>query len=182
MSLLLLMESLIYPFAIISNLPKQIKFMKHSFIIVTAIITVAIYSCGNGSANTAANTTHASSNDSATTSADQNSSVTKNDETSSGAMIDTGKLQSDLNDMISAVTSGNPDTTKLKNAASDMMSTDAAMLSDSGIDKMYGNSNDPSVIAAKNTLKKMRDGMGITPDKLDSIKKAAATLKQNSSH
>ena len=60
------------------------------------------------------------------------------------------------------------------------MTTDAGILSDSGIDKMYGNSNDPSVITAKNALKKMRDGMGITPDKLDSIKKAAAQLKQGS--
>ena len=97
-------------------------------------------------------------------------------------MFDSTKLKSDLNDIISSVASGNPDTTKLKNAASDIMTTDAKILSDSGIDKMYGNSNEPSVIAAKNALKKMRDGMGITPDKLDSIKKAAAQLKQETSH
>ena len=67
----------------------------------------------------------------------------------------------------------------MKNAASDLITTDATILSDSGIDKMYGNSNDPSVKAAANTLKKMRNGTGITPDKLDSLKKAAEQLKQN---
>ena len=41
------------------------------------------------------------------------------------------------------------------------MTTDAKILSDSGIDKMYGNSNDPAVKAAADTLKKMRNGMGL---------------------
>jgi hypothetical protein len=153
--------------------------MKQLFIIITAIIAVAIYSCGNGNANTTGNSGTASSNDSTITSAEENSSVTKSDETLSGAMIDTGKLQSDLNDMMSAVVSANPDTTKLKNAASDIMSTDASMLSDSGIDKMYGNSKDPAVKVAANTLKKMRNGMGLTSDKLDSMKKEAEKLKSN---
>jgi hypothetical protein len=63
--------------------------------------------------------------------------------------------------------------------ASDILSTDAKVLSDSGIDQLYGNSNDPAVKAAGDALKKMRNGMGITPDKLDSIRKAANQLKTN---
>ncbi|MEP6682171.1 MAG: hypothetical protein ABJA35_02885 [Parafilimonas sp.] len=147
--------------------------MKQLLFILIAIILLATYSCGNQSS---------SSNVSKSDSVVKNSSATTNDETSASPLLDTTKLKSDLSDIISSVASGNPDTTKLKNAASDIMSTDVAMLSDSGIDKMYGNSNDPSVTAAKNALKKMRDGMGITPDKLDSIKKAAAQLKQGTSN
>jgi hypothetical protein len=146
--------------------------VKQLLIILTAIILLAAYSCGNH---------NSPSNISKSDSVVKNSSAT-NDETSASPLLDTGKLQSDLSDMMSAVTSGNPDTTKLKNAAGDIMQTDASILSDSGIDKMYGNSNDPSVKAAANALKKMRDGMGITPDKLDSIKKAAAQLKQGTSN
>ena len=112
------------------------------------------------------------------TSAETKSSLSASDETSS-PLMDTTKLKSDLNDIMSSVVSGKPDTTKLKNAASDIMTTDAKILSDSGIDKMYGNSNDPAVKAAANTLKKMRNGIGLTPDKLDSIKKEAETLKSN---
>ncbi len=152
--------------------------MKQLFIIVTTIIALAIYSCGNGNTNTTANSSNTSLNDSTATS-ETNSPANKNDQTSASPLLDTGKLESDLNDMMSAVTSGKPDTTKLKNAASDIMLTDAAVLSDSGIDKMYGNSNDPSVVAAKNILKNMRDKMGITPDKLDSIKQHAAELRKN---
>lgn len=45
---------------------------------------------------------------------------------------------------MSAVTdllNGKADTNKLKNAAADILSTDAAILSDSCISKMYGNGN-----------------------------------------
>ena len=94
-------------------------------------------------------------------------------------LIDTTKLKSDLSDVLNSISSGKPDTTKLKAAASDILSTDAKVLSDSGIDQLYGNSNDPAVKAAAGQLKKMRNSMGITPDKLDSIKKAAATLYPN---
>ncbi len=97
----------------------------------------------------------------------------------SALLIDTTKLKSDFTDVLTSVASGKPDTTKLKNAASDIMTTDAKISSDSGIDKMYGNSNDPAVKAAANTLKKMRNGMGLTSDKLDSIKKEAEKLKSN---
>jgi hypothetical protein len=98
---------------------------------------------------------------------------------SSALLIDTTKLKSDFSDVITSVASGKPDTTKLKNAASDIMTTDAKILSDSGIDKMYGNSNDPAVKAAANTLKKMRNGMGLTSAKLDSMKKEAEKLRLN---
>ena len=92
-------------------------------------------------------------------------------------LIDTTKLKSDLNDVLSSLSSGKPDTTKLKAAASDILSTDAHVLSDSGIDQLYGNSNDPAVKAAADALRKMRNSIGITPDKLDSIRKAANQLK-----
>jgi len=94
-------------------------------------------------------------------------------------LIDTTKLKSEINGVLSSLSSGEPDTAKLKAAASDILSTDAKVLSDSGIDRLYGNSNDPAVKAASDALKKMRDGMGITPDKLDSIRKAASQLKTN---
>ncbi len=94
-------------------------------------------------------------------------------------LIDTTKLKSDFNDVLTSVASGKPDTIKVKNAASNIITADAKILSDSGIDKVYGNSNDPAVKAAANTLKKMRNGMGLTPGKLDSMKKAAEQLKQN---
>jgi hypothetical protein len=80
------------------------------------------------------------------TSTEKKSSSSSSDETSS-PLMDTTKLKSDLSDIITSVASGKPDTTKLKNAASDIMTTDAKILSDSGIDKMYGNSNDPAVKA-----------------------------------
>jgi len=94
-------------------------------------------------------------------------------------LIDTSKFKSEINGVLSSLSSGEPDTAKLKAAASDILSTDAKVLSDSGIDRLYGNSNDPAVKAAGDALKKMRDGMGITPDKLDSIRKAASQLKTN---
>lgn len=112
------------------------------------------------------------------TSAQKKSSSQTSDVTSD-PLMDTTKLKSDLNDIITSVASGNPDTIKLKNAASDIMTTDAKILSDSGIDKMYGNSNDPAIKAAANTLKKMRNGLGLTPGKLDSMKKEAEKLKSN---
>jgi hypothetical protein len=94
-------------------------------------------------------------------------------------LIDTTKLKSEINGVLSSLSSGQPDTAKLKAAASDILSTDAKVLSDSGIDRLYGNSNDPAVKAAGDALKKMRNGIGITPDKLDSIRKAASQLKTN---
>jgi hypothetical protein len=94
-------------------------------------------------------------------------------------LIDTTKLKSEINGVLSSLSSGQPDTAKLKAAASDILSTDAKVLSDSGIDRLYGNSNDPAVKAASDALKKMRNGMGLTPDKLDSIRKAASQLKTN---
>jgi hypothetical protein len=94
-------------------------------------------------------------------------------------LIDTNTLKSDISDVINSISSGKPDTTKLKKAASDILNTDATVLSDSGIDALGGNSNDPAVKSAQNELKKMRDAIGITPAKLDSIRKAAAELGKN---
>ncbi|HEY4290396.1 MAG TPA: hypothetical protein VGN00_25020 [Puia sp.] len=98
---------------------------------------------------------------------------------SAGLLIDTAKLQGDLNSVISSMAGGKPDTTAMKTAATDFLSTSDKVLSDSGIDALYGSSNDPSVKAAAAALKKWRNGMGFTPAKLDSLKKATQALREN---
>lgn len=104
---------------------------------------------------------------------------TSDKDNSLNQLMDTSKLKADLNNIISSISSGKPDTNKLKSAGSDILSTAASILSDSGIDKMGGNDNDPAVIEAKNTMKKLRDATGITPQALDSMKQAAAKLMEN---
>ncbi|HEY4110352.1 hypothetical protein [Puia sp.] len=94
-------------------------------------------------------------------------------------LIDTTKLKGDMNSLLNSIASGKPDTNALKMTAKDVLNTTNQMLSDSGIDKLYGNSNDPSVKAAAEMLKKYRNGMGITPAMLDSIKQAAGTLNNH---
>lgn len=97
-------------------------------------------------------------------------------------LIDTTKIKSDMNNVMDLVTSVAsrklPDTNKLKATAADVLSTSAAVLSDSGIAKMGGDKNDPSVQAAKNMLVRMRNSLGITPAALDSMKKAVAELQK----
>ena len=95
------------------------------------------------------------------------------------APFDTAKLKADIGSVISAMESGHPDTNKLKAAGSDILTTTSDILSDSGIDKLYGNSDDPAVKQAAAMLKKYRDAMGITPAALDSIRKAAEQLKNH---
>ena len=90
--------------------------------------------------------------------------------------MDTGKLKSELNDIVSSVTSGHPDTEQLKKVGADILTTTKEMLSDSCIDKMYG--NDPSAKADAQTLKNLRNKSGLTPDKLDSLSKAVEELNQ----
>jgi|GEM_PF-4073800 hypothetical protein len=92
-------------------------------------------------------------------------------------LIDTAKLKSDINGVLNSIASGKPDTTAMKKAAADILTTDAHVLSDSGIDQLYGNSNDPAVKNAAEALKKMRNAVGISSAALDSIRHAAATLK-----
>jgi hypothetical protein len=95
---------------------------------------------------------------------------------SSKMLIDTDKLKQDIGEVMKSMDAGHPpDTTALKAAARDILTTDANVLSDSGIDQL-GDKNDPAAQQAQKELKKMRDGMGLTPDKLDSIRKAAADL------
>jgi hypothetical protein len=144
--------------------------MKSIIFITTIFIVASCTSCNSNKIKDAI--------DKSTSTSSETKSSSESDETTS-SLLDTTKLKSDLSDIITSVASGNPDTTKLKNAASDIITTDAKILSDSGIDKMYGNSNDPAVKAAANTLKKMRNGMGLTPGKLDSMKKEAEKLKSN---
>jgi hypothetical protein len=66
---------------------------------------------------------------------------------------------------------------KLKAAGADILSTTATVLSDTGISSL-GDGNDPHVKAAQEAFKKMRNSMGITPQSLDSMKKAAAKLSE----
>ena len=93
--------------------------------------------------------------------------------------FDTAKLKADIGSVISSIESGHPDTNQLKAAGSDILTTTSNVLSDSGIDKLYGNSDDPAVKQAAAMLKKYRDAMGITPAALDSIRKAAEQLKNH---
>jgi hypothetical protein len=91
--------------------------------------------------------------------------------------LDTEKLKQDIGNVIKAMDGRHPpDTNVLKAAASDVLTTDADVLSDSGIDQL-GDKNDPAAKAAQDALKKMRNAMGLTPAKLDSIRKAGASLK-----
>jgi hypothetical protein len=94
-------------------------------------------------------------------------------------LFDTAKLKADIGSVISSMESGHPDTNKLKAAGSDILTTTSNVLSDSGIDKLYGNSDDPAAKQAAAMLKKYRDAMGITPAALDSIRKAAEQLKNH---
>ena len=91
-------------------------------------------------------------------------------------LIDTAKLKQDIGNVMSSMDGQHPpDTTALKAAASDILTTDANVLSDSGIDQL-GDKNDPAARQAQDELKKMRNAMGLTPAKLDSIRKAGASL------
>jgi hypothetical protein len=91
-------------------------------------------------------------------------------------LIDTAKLKSDMNNIMNSIATGKPDTAALKKAASDVLTTTANVLSDSGISKLGGDGDDPAQKNATEALKKMRDGLGITPGALDSMKKSAAQL------
>ena len=136
--------------------------MQHLLLIAFLFLSVCLFpACSGNPASTPANATQPSP-----TAAAQ-------------PLIDTAKLQSDMNSVLSSLASGKPDTAKLKAAGSDILSTTAKVLSDSGIDQLYGNSNDPAVKAAAAELKKLRGGLGITPASLDSIRKAAAQLNKN---
>jgi hypothetical protein len=151
------------------------------------ILSVLLFSCsgnktspqapGNSSSQALTNAS-AKETDSVATREDNNSSLQANS-ISSRQILDTNKMKADLHE-VSDLLKGKPDTNKIKNVAADILSADAAILSDSGISKMYGNSNDPSVNTAKNMLIKMRNSMGITPGKLDSMKKSAAMLANDS--
>jgi ethanolamine ammonia-lyase small subunit len=95
---------------------------------------------------------------------------------SSKMLIDTAKLKQDIGNVMRSMDGQHPpDTTALKAAASDILTTDANVLSDSGIDQL-GDKNDPAAKQAQDELKKMRNAMGLTPAKLDSIRKAGASL------
>lgn len=91
-------------------------------------------------------------------------------------IADTAKIKSDISDFVNSITSGKPDTTKLKHDARDILSTAVNVLSDPGIDKPTG--NDQSAKEAGSMVKKIRDATGLTPAALDSMKKTISTLDQ----
>jgi ethanolamine ammonia-lyase small subunit len=100
----------------------------------------------------------------------------KADDSPSKMLIDTAKLKQDIGNVMQSMDGQHPpDTTALKAAARDILTTDATVLSDSGIDQL-GDKNDPAAKQAQDELKKMRNAMGLTPAKLDSIRKAGASL------
>ena len=153
--------------------------MKRFLLLIPAMVALLLFSCKNNNENSKSNSVITSEKESPSSknADDKESTTSKSIDDNTNELMDTTKLKGDMNDMLNSVISGKPDTTKLKKAAGDIMTTDANMLSDSGIDKMYGNSNDPSVKAAADALKKMRNGMGITPGKLDSMRKEADALQ-----
>lgn len=150
--------------------------MKQVAVIAAVILSLTLYSCGSKTSTTSSSST---TSDSSPAAAGHTQAI-EDTETYGKQSSDTTKLQSEVSDMINSITSGKPDTTKLKHAAAGIITTDAAMLSDSGIDKMYG--DDPAANQAASTLKGLRNKMGLTPGKLDSMKKAAAELRQGTSH
>jgi hypothetical protein len=91
-------------------------------------------------------------------------------------LLDTSKIKSDIEKVISSANSGKPDTSELKTAGADVLATAAAMLSDSGISKMGGNNQDPGVRQAKAMFRHMRDSIGITSAALDSMRNASKKL------
>jgi hypothetical protein len=140
------------------------KIMRSLKLISFSFSAILFFSCGNLSSKQKIVTTDSAKKDNVAT-----------------QLIDTTRMKNDMNnvmDLVTTVASGKlPDTNKLKATAADVLSTTAAVLSDSGIAKMGGNSNDPSVQAAKNMLVRMRNSSGITPAQLDSMKKAVAELQ-----
>ena len=101
------------------------------------------------------------------------------------------RIKADINEVIQSVSSGQqPDMEKLKQAGSDILSTAASLLSNSGIDQLAGNGGaapstgatsgvggDAAASAAGGILKKLRDGLGLNGNALDEIRNAADQLK-----
>lgn len=153
------------------------KFLAALFLLATSFSACNGLSLpGKGSANTPAAGSAAGPASGSTPSAGSSDNASS---ASVDQLIDTTRLKSDLNGMLNSIASGKPDTNLLKVAGKDILSTANRVLSDSGIDKLYGNSNDPAVRSAAEMLKKYRNATGLTPDKLDSLKKAANLLSTN---
>jgi hypothetical protein len=149
--------------------------------LLIASIVLMFASCQGGA--TGASKAAAAGSQDAKASANNGTAKSANDATGNSAVaktpIDTVVLQKDLNTLLTGIVTGKMDTTALKQIAARTGMTTQQMLSDSGINALYGNSGDPSVKAAGDMLKKLRDGIGLTPDKLDTLKKAADLLNSN---
>ena len=116
------------------------------------------------------------------------------------------RIKADVNAVIQSVSNGQqPDMERLKEAGSDILSTAASLLSNSGIDGLTGNGGGPGLPggggsgavssllggggapagagdgaaaeAAGGILKKLRDGLGLDGNALDGLRKAADELK-----
>jgi len=80
---------------------------------------------------------------------------------SSKMLIDTAKLKQDIGNVMQSMDGQHPpDTAALKAAASDILTTDANVLSDSGIDQL-GDKNDPAAKQAQAELKKNEERHGV---------------------
>jgi hypothetical protein len=96
------------------------------------------------------------------------------------------RIKADVNTVIQSMANGQPDTAKLREAGSDILSTAASLLSNAGIDGLTGNGV-PSAIEgdgaaaeeAGGIFKKLRDGLGLNGNALDEIRHAADQLKNN---
>jgi hypothetical protein len=117
------------------------------------------------------------------------------------------RIKADVNSVIQSVSNGQPDMERLKEAGSDILSTAASLLSNSGIDGLTGNSgggvtagngvlgnsgigglfgggsgSEPgsgsgAQAEAGDIFKKLRDGLGLDGNALDGLQKAADELK-----
>jgi hypothetical protein len=104
------------------------------------------------------------------------------------------RIKADVNAVIQSVSNGQqPDMERLKEAGSDILSTAASLLSNSGIDGLTGNGGGSGLLggggapagagdgaaaeAAGGIFKKLRDGLGLDGNALDGLRKAADELK-----
>src|ERR1700722_17638738 len=85
------------------------------------------------------------------------------------------RIKADVNAVIQSVSNGQPDEQRLKEAGSDILSTAASFLSNSGIDGLTG-SGGGSEAEAGDIMKKLRDGLGLDGNALDGLRKAANDL------
>jgi hypothetical protein len=163
------------------------KYLMITLMVVMTLMADLLAGCGNGADKAGADGKAASktgreakdSSGAASGGSNPASGGSTAEASGANALIDTAQLQKDMSSVLNGIASGKPDTAALKKAMVDFGSTSQKMLSDSGIDALYGHSNDPAVRSAAAAVKRLRNASGLTPDKLDSLKKAMDVLKAN---